>query len=36
MDLMQAVKERRSYRAYLSKPVEEEKLQAVLEAGRPR
>lgn len=34
MDLMQAIKERRSYRAYSDQPVEEEKLQAILEAGR--
>ncbi|NPV91497.1 MAG: nitroreductase [Firmicutes bacterium] len=34
MEVLQAIKERRSYRSYLDRPVEEEKLQAVLEAGR--
>jgi nitroreductase len=34
MDLMQAVRARRSIRNFLDKPVEEEKLLAVLEAGR--
>ncbi len=34
MDLMQAIRARRSIRAFLDKPVEEEKLLAVLEAGR--
>jgi len=34
MDVMEAIRRRRSIRAYLDKPVEEEKLQAVLEAGR--
>lgn len=33
MELLEALKERRSYRSYLDRPVEEEKLQAVLEAG---
>jgi len=34
MDLMQAIRARRSIRAFLDRPVEEEKLLAVLEAGR--
>jgi len=34
MDLMQAVRARRSIRKFLDKPVEEEKLLAVLEAGQ--
>lgn len=34
MDIFTAIKERRSYRSYLSQPVEEEKLQAILEAGQ--
>ncbi|KUG02778.1 nitroreductase [hydrocarbon metagenome] len=34
MDIIQAIKERRSYRSYLNQPVEEEKLQNILEAGR--
>ncbi len=34
MDVFQTIKERRSYRSYLDQPVEEEKLQAILEAGR--
>ena len=34
MDLMQAIRARRSIREYLDRPVEEEKLLAVLEAGR--
>ncbi|MDD4446823.1 MAG: nitroreductase family protein [Methanothrix sp.] len=34
MDLMQAIRDRRSIRDYRDLPVEEEKLQAVLEAGR--
>ena len=34
MDLMQAIRARRSIRDFLEKPVEEEKLLAVLEAGR--
>jgi len=34
MDLMQAIRARRSIRDYLDRPVEEEKLLAVLEAGR--
>lgn len=34
MDVMTAIKTRRSIRAYKDKPVEEEKLKAVLEAGR--
>ena len=33
MDLFQAIKERRSCRNFDSRPIEEEKLQAVLEAG---
>lgn len=34
MDLMEAIRGRRSIRSFLDRPVEEEKLQAVLEAGR--
>ena len=34
MDLMQAIRTRRSIRSFLDKSVEEEKLLAVLEAGR--
>lgn len=34
MDVLEAVRSRRSIRAFKSKPVEEEKLQRVLEAGR--
>jgi len=34
MELMQAIRARRSIRNYLDRPVEEEKLLAVLEAGR--
>jgi len=34
MDLMQAIRARRSIRDYQDRPVEEEKLQAVLQAGR--
>lgn len=34
MDVLTAIKERRSVRKYLSKPVEEEKLLRVLEAAR--
>ncbi len=34
MDIFTAIKGRRSYRGYLSKPVEEEKLNAILEAGQ--
>jgi nitroreductase len=34
MDTLEAVKTRRSIRSYLDKPVEEEKLLRVLEAGR--
>jgi len=34
MNVMEAIRQRRSVRAYLDKPVEEEKLEAVLEAGR--
>ncbi len=34
MNVMEAIRRRRSTRAYLDKPVEEEKLEAVLEAGR--
>jgi len=34
MDLMQAIRTRRSIRAFLDRPVEEDKLLAVLEAGR--
>lgn len=34
MDVMEAIKARRSIRSYLDKPVEEEKLKRILEAGR--
>ena len=34
MDVMEAIQARRSIRNYADKPVEEEKLRAVLEAGR--
>jgi nitroreductase len=34
MDLMQAIRDRRSIRDYRDMPVEEEKLQGVLQAGR--
>jgi nitroreductase len=34
MDVYEAIKLRKSVRSYLSKPVEEDKLQRVLEAGR--
>jgi nitroreductase len=34
MDVMNAIKTRKSVRAYLAKPVEDEKLSAVLEAAR--
>lgn len=34
MDVFEAIKKRRSVRSYLDKPLEEEKLNAVLEAGR--
>jgi nitroreductase len=34
MDVMTAIKTRRSIRAYKDKPIESEKLEAVLEAGR--
>lgn len=34
MDVLQAIKGRRSYRSFLDRPVEEEKLQAILDAGR--
>ena len=34
MDIFTAIKGRRSFRNYLSTPVEEEKLKAILEAGR--
>jgi nitroreductase len=34
MDVFEAIKKRKSVRAYLDKPIEEEKLNAVLEAGR--
>ncbi len=34
MELMQVIRARRSIRSYLDRPVEEEKLLAVLEAGR--
>ncbi len=34
MDVLQAIRERRSIRKYLDTPVEDEKIQAILEAGR--
>lgn len=34
MDVFKAIKKRKSVRTYLDKPIEEEKLNAVLEAGR--
>lgn len=34
MDIMQVIKERRSYRSYLDQPVEDEKLKTILEAGQ--
>ncbi len=34
MDVMDAIRTRKSVRAYLDKPVEDDKLSAVLEAGR--
>ena len=34
MDLFEAIKTRRSVRKYLDKPVEDDKLEAVLEAVR--
>jgi len=34
MDIFETIQERRSYRSYLQQPVEEEKLNAILEAGR--
>ena len=34
MDVFEAIRSRRSIRSYLDKPVEEEKLRQVLEAGR--
>ena len=34
MEVMEAIHLRRSVRAYQDKPIEEEKLQAVIEAGR--
>ena len=34
MDVMEAIRQRRSVRAYEDRPVEDEKLQQVLEAGR--
>jgi nitroreductase len=34
MDVMEAIRKRRSIRSFEDRPVEEEKLQAVLEAGR--
>jgi len=34
MDVFEAIKERRSIRSYEEKPIEEEKLKRVLEAGR--
>lgn len=34
MDIFTAIRERRSYRSFLSNPVEEDKLTAILEAGQ--
>jgi hypothetical protein len=34
MDVVDAIKTRKSVREYLSKPVEDEKLNVILEAGR--
>lgn len=34
MELMEAITKRRSIRSYLEKPIEEEKLKKILEAGR--
>jgi len=34
MDIMQAIRTRKSVRKYLAKPIEEEKLQKILEASR--
>jgi len=34
MDVLDAIRTRKSVRSYLRKPVEAEKLKAVLEAGR--
>jgi len=34
MDVVNAIKTRKSVREYLDKPVEDEKLKVVLEAGR--
>ena len=34
MDVMEAIKQRRSVRSYQDRPIEDEKLQAVLEAAR--
>lgn len=34
MDVFQAIRGRRSYRSFLDQPVEDEKLQAILDAGR--
>ncbi len=34
MDIFQTIQERRSYRSYLNQPVEDEKLNSILEAGR--
>ena len=34
MDVLEAIRNRRSIRKYISKPVEEDKLQKILEAGR--
>jgi nitroreductase len=34
MNVMEAIRQRRSIRAYEDRPIEEEKLQAVLDAGR--
>lgn len=34
MDVLKAIRERRSIRKYLSRPVEDEKIQTILEAGQ--
>ncbi|WP_368241957.1 nitroreductase family protein [Intestinimonas butyriciproducens] len=34
MDMLELIKSRRSTRKFLSRPVEEEKIDAIIEAGR--
>lgn len=36
MDVIEAIRKRRSIRRYQDRPVEEEKLNRILEAGRDR